>query len=41
MILEVKETLYPDLKTIWVHSDNLMMVPYYVKRKFVEANIGF
>jgi len=40
-ILEVKDKLYPELKTIWIHSDNLLMVPYYVKRKFVEANIGF
>ena len=28
-------------KTIWIHNNNLMMVPLYVKKSFERANIGF
>ena len=28
-------------KQIWIHGDNLLMVPHFVKRAYLESNIGF
>jgi len=37
---EVRQ-LFPQMRRVWVHENNLLMVPFYVKKIFPESNIGF
>lgn len=40
-IIEVKNMFgSQNVKQVWIHGDQLLMVPLYCKKKFVDANIG-
>mmetsp|Transcript_40690 Transcript_40690/g.39292 ORF Transcript_40690/g.39292 Transcript_40690/m.39292 type:complete len:167 (+) Transcript_40690:1053-1553(+) len=41
-VIEVKNIFSKqNLKSIWVHDNHLLLVPYFLKKSFFEANIGF
>eukprot|EP00347_Sterkiella_histriomuscorum_P002755 403366928 len=41
-IFEVKNMFSKqNLKQVWIHGDQLLMVAFYLKKKFLDANIGF
>lgn len=40
MISKVKSD-YPTIKMVAIHGNNLIMVPYYVKKLHTDTNIGF
>ena len=39
-VTEVKQD-FPKLQVVWIHGDQLLMAPGYVRRAFNQANIGF
>jgi trehalose 6-phosphate synthase len=30
-----------NLKVVWIHGDHLLMVPFFIRVGFAQANIGF